>query len=150
MFQYQNGKLCAEGISFEIPNNFYINTSPCIEGDNFIELWSNDKDYMIIIAIEEHCLGTKQELEQAVSGDSGDYAMDDIKETAINGLNGHFLFYKSLTGERYQVRLNIPHKKNCEFTLYIGSHQGNINEIVESKEIQNVIKNILYITNGIA
>ncbi|MBQ6625215.1 MAG: hypothetical protein IIX39_05300 [Clostridia bacterium] len=140
MFKYSCGKLSSNGVSFTIPDNFYINTEPPTTREDFIEFVSIDKSYTISMGIEPSFEGTKYELEQFLSEDGGCLPIGDIESVTINNLHGHQMFFLGCK-EEFQLRLSV----NCttEFVVHIAmKNQNKIEEIVKSLTIQSLIKSI--------
>lgn len=106
MFQYVNHRFCLETISFQIPNDYYFDSEPGEESDNFMRLWSPDKTFSMWIYITPDCTDTKKSLMDVLKNIEPHYS-SGIKEITINGLNGHQTTYYMSQPQYYEAWLQI-------------------------------------------
>ena len=140
MFTYSQGKLYAKGISFNIPEKFFINSDPAITGDELIDFISPDSTYSVMISIESSCQGTKWELEKFLSEDAGGIPLSNIEEITVNSYSGHYLFFNGGSAQ-YQLRLSTY--ETDELVVHIGTNKNNnILDIIKSEAIQSLINSI--------
>lgn len=145
MFTYSQGKLYAKGVSFDIPEKFFINSDPAITGDELIDFVSPDLTYSVMVSIEYSCEGTKQELEKFLSDDAGGIPLGNIEEITVDSFLGHQLFFNGGC-EQYQLRLSLCDAN--ELVVHIGTRKPNyIETIVKSDEIQLLINSICHYPN---
>ena len=141
MLLYGNGRFCACGFAFELPNGFLLNTEPmeCFPR-GFGALAPGDEEIYVEWQIEMGCHGTYEELRELFIEGSGMFPINDISPIIINGLPGHHVLYTDKNGQRYEIRLSSGDSNELSFRVKAGD--TDILAAINSPAIQAAIQRI--------
>ena len=106
MLQYINHRFHFEGISFQIPDNYFLDSTPGEESENTIHLCAPDESYGVEIRVEEDCDGSEAELASVIS-DLTPTVVYPIAPLVINGLCGHHATYRNRRTQYYEAWFDI-------------------------------------------
>ena len=106
MLQYINHRFHFEGISFQIPDNYFLDSTPGEESENTIHLCAPDESYGVEIWVEEDCDGSEAELASVIS-DLTPTVVYPIAPLVINGLCGHHATYRNRRTQYYEAWFDI-------------------------------------------
>lgn len=141
MLLYENGKFCACGFAFALPDGFLMNTEPMECFPRGFGAWAPDEEEIYVEwQIEMCCHGTYEELRELFFEGSGMFPIGDINPIFINGLSGHHVMYSDKTGQRYELRLSSGDGDELSFRVVAGD--TDILTAVNSPAIQAAIKGI--------
>lgn len=141
MLLYENGKFCACGFAFELPDGFLMNTEPmeCFPR-GFGARAPGDEEIYVEWQIEMCCHGTYEELRELFIDGSGMFRINDISPIFINGLAGHHVMYSDRTGQRYEIRLSSG--DGNELSFRVKAEDTDILTAIDSPAIQAAIQKI--------
>lgn len=106
MLQYVNHRFHSKGVSFQIPDGYFLNSEPGEEKDDMLYLYAPDKSFHVMMQIEEDCDGSADELE-TVLDDMAATVVYPISPVAVNGLSGHHTTYRTKRTQYYEVWFDI-------------------------------------------
>ena len=139
MLIYKQGRFWAEGISFQIPDGFYLDTSPDLCYDVGITALDPTRSHSYVWAIFVSYQGTKETLEDLPQ--MGCRLLSKIASIQIGGLPGHWVIWTMGIGSGcYEARFDLGGNKH--FTLMMDAHKCDIHEIIESAEFRSVWEGI--------
>ena len=141
MLLYENGRFCACGFAFELPDGFLLNTEPMECFPRGFGAWApGEEEIYVEWQIEMGCLGTYEELRELFIEGSGMFPINDISPIIINGLPGHHVLYTDKTGQRYEIRLSSG--DGNELSFRVKAEDTDILTAINSPAIQAAIQRI--------
>ena len=141
MLHYENGRFCACGFAFELPDGFLMNTEPDECFPRGFGAWApGEEEIYVEWQIEIGCHGTYEELRELFIDGSGMYRINDISPIIINGLPGHHVLYTDKTGQRYEIRLSSG--DGNELSFRVKAEDTDILTAINSPAIQAAIQRI--------
>ena len=119
MIQYRNGRFHIPGMSFIVPDGFYLNTTPDTVSDNCLCLISPNKEYSVFIQAASSKGSTFEEL-RAILINAGEHTLVPESIT-INGIHGHHVKYTAGNERYYELRFRNPfnHQEYAQLTILI-------------------------------
>ena len=115
MFQYKDGRLYCQGVSFRLPDGIYIDTCPDLTVENTIWLYSEDEKYHFEVCVATSPKPLKEDLPMFIKDMEAEETI--LSEAcSINGLSGYRAVYRDETMTYYEVRVRIGSLKeefNC-------------------------------------
>lgn len=102
MFQYKNHRFHFGGVSFQIPDGYFLNSEPGGVTDNFIQLYSPDHSLTVDIRVERDIDGVQAELQRMLDEFESIIA-HPIAPLQINGLNGCHVTYLNRRSQTYEA-----------------------------------------------
>ena len=142
MLRYRNGKLYAKGYSFEIPEDFYLNTEPGSTDEYMVEFFSLDKSYSICFKLDESCEDIQTELEYGLTEDAGGTALKPIEDVVVNGIRGKELY--STGGRMQEYHLRLSETKTTHFVVYVTTFGSSIIETMNTPQMEKIIQSITF------
>lgn len=106
MLQYINHRFHFGGISFKIPDGYFLDSTYGEESDNTIHLYSPDESFALELRVQEDCDGSAAELESVIS-DLTPTVVYPIAPLAVNGLSGHHATYRNRRTQYYEAWFDI-------------------------------------------
>ena len=106
MLQYKNHRVHFEGVSFQIPDGFFLDSTYGEESDNTIHLYSSDETFTLELRVEEDCDGAEAELESVIS-DLSPTVVYPIAPITVNGLSGHHATYRNRRTQYYEAWFDV-------------------------------------------
>lgn len=140
MLLYNEGKFCACGFAFAVPNGFFINTEPLECFPCGFGAWDPKANCYVEWEIESNCKGTLDELRELFAPGSGMFLISHISPIIINGLPGHHVSYSYKGGQRYEIRLSSG--DGDELSFRVESRETDIVTAIHSQSIQEAIREI--------
>lgn len=141
MLVYEDGKFCACGFAFALPNGFILNTEPMMCFPCGFGAWAPEDDGIYIEwEIETGCKGTYNELRELFNEGSGMYRITDISPIFINQLSGHHVAYSDKHGQKYEIRLCSGGGQ--ELSVRVSSENLDIATALEKPSVQSAISSI--------
>lgn len=140
MLTYNDGKFCAYGFAFIVPDGYIINTEPEECFPCGFGAWTPDGKCYVEWEIENGCKGTFNELQELFISGSGMFPITDISPIIVNGLPGHHVAYSYKGGQRYEIRLASG--DGNELSFRVESKETDVLTAIGSQPVQTAIKGI--------
>ena len=118
MLQYIGHRLSCDGVSFAIPDGFYLDGETDEGVESGLSLLSPDHTYRLDIGIEHFVHSAPKELAN-VLGETGFQVLVDIQSVTVNGLLGYYAAYSSKLRQYYEVRFDLREDPNGTVSLVI-------------------------------
>lgn len=119
MLLYKNHRFHCEGVSFVIPDGFYLDTSYEDIHQDTLNLWSKDRNLYICISIQRETKDPYEELALILR------ELEDIEITlspepvTIGGLTGYAAAYTSMPKHYWEAHLEIDSSNDGQTELLI-------------------------------
>ncbi len=110
MLQFKNGKFLLCGVSFAIPNDFYLEYIPEADRDEGILLMSPDKKITFGLYIDHECDNIEEDFQELFYEGSCMFQESEICPTARNGLPGLAVSYGDAYSRYYESRFPLESK----------------------------------------
>lgn len=147
MIQYRKGRFHIPGMSFIIPDGFFLDTTPDTVADNCLCLVSPNKEYDVFIQASPAKGSTFDDL-SAILRNTGDHTQVPDPVT-INSIHGHHVKYKAGNEQYYELRLRNPFndQEYAQLTLLFSCSEKNdkprqdtfaVNSIVEGIQLEPI------------
>lgn len=104
MLQYKNHRLCWEDLSFEIPDGFFLNSTPELVQDNAVHLKSADLSISVGVQIDTTKLSPIEDL-TTVLNEIGAVVITAPHAVDVHGASSCIASYQSGQYTYYEVRL---------------------------------------------
>lgn len=140
MLRYINGRFYREQVSFAVPDGFYVEEDGEILAEYGFCAWDPRREYLCSWRFYENCLGTARELENWFLPDCGMTPLSDVTAIGMNGLNGHFVFYRTRREQYYEARFELGGGK--ELSFLVESQGGDIRRIAAYPSFQAALVSI--------
>ena len=138
---YEDGKFCACGFAFVLPDGFLMNTEPMECFPRGFGAWApGDEDIYVEWQIETGCHGTYEELRELFIDGSGMFRITDISPIIVNGLPGHHVAYSYKGGQRYEIRLSSG--GGNELSFRVESQGTDVLTAISTQPVQAAINGI--------
>ena len=98
MLQYKNHRFYYEGVSFALPDGYYLDTNYGDGAEDVLVFWTKDMSLRIRIAIERETKGPLAEIYAVIRDLEDCVVLEEPNETLSNGLTGYRIIYD--TGRR--------------------------------------------------
>ena len=119
MLLYKNHRFCCEGVSFQIPDGYYLETNYEESPEDTLHLWSADERIHLSIGIEretkdplQELLFILRELEQCV-------VLEKPTAVMYGGLRGFSAAYKSGDTRYWETHLGISGIGDAQIEMVI-------------------------------
>ena len=139
MLQYKKGRFHCKGVSFEIPENFFLDTYCDITYENGLELISPNEKMVVEYNICDFDGSTEEELQKLLRGDSF-VVIEPITPVLINGLVGHQCSYRTSSENYFEVHLKITDELEIIYCLH--SSECDVRKEFEKPEIKRTLMEI--------
>lgn len=108
MLLYKNGRFHANGVSFSLPDGFYLEAD--MEGiyECALSAWSPDKNIRFTWEIYKDDEDSMEALRSYVAPQTGYRPLTDITVLKVNRLEGLALFYRGERVQIFEARFAIP------------------------------------------
>ena len=112
MLLYQKGRFSLEGVSFAVPDGFYLDSdpdgvraeTPCMDG---LVLYPSDRACRVDILLEYDCGAPEEEFAALFAPGSGMYRRGEPRPVACNGLSGFEVWYDTKHEHSYEARFAV-------------------------------------------
>ena len=118
MLLYKNGRFHGLGLSFELPEGFYLETEPDLCCELGLGAWTPDMRFYVDWQIDDQRQGTREELEGLFSPDSGVMVHGSLEPIEVNGLAGHQAAYRGNDREHWEFRLSPGDDRQVAVVIY--------------------------------
>lgn len=98
MLLYKNHRFYYEGVSFAIPDGYYLDTNYGDGAEDALDFWTKDMGLRVRIAIEHETKGPLQELNSVIQDLEDCVVLEGPEANLLNGLAGYRATYD--TGRR--------------------------------------------------
>ena len=139
MIEFRNGRFHAKGVSFAIPEGFFINTTAHFSYEYGLEFCHPELKYSITIHLDETKLNAYREIELGFEDYNIKSCEKNILPITVNGLDGYQCLRKDVFGSEYEVRLNIHENLQLSFLM---RSRGNLEQFINSSEVQWTLSQI--------
>ena len=140
MLQYKKGRFHCEGVSFEIPENFYYNTMCDMMFDNGMEFISPDSKITIEFSVRKIKRSTKEDLKALIDDIESYEIIDPIMPITVNELEGHQCFYHDSKENYFTVHLKVSN--DVQFVYCIRSSEMNVKDALQKPEYDRTLTEI--------
>lgn len=145
MIHFEHGALCAAGISFRVPDGFFLETDPEDEALPWgISLYAPDQSYNVRLYWEEDATGAEEELEDIL--DDGEYViLSPVAPLAVNDLEGFHVTYQSGGYGYYEARFDLPPNEDgldAFVVLVCTDEKETIGQIPKRNEFIELIRSL--------
>lgn len=107
MIKIKNNKLCAGGVCFSLPDDFFIDPYPQIAYEDGISLYSSDKSYYLSL-FAARCDGSAYTYLSNFITDSDYTVIEPIQKIIINGMTGYHAVFHSEKYSYYEAVIETP------------------------------------------
>lgn len=143
MLFYKDGRFHAYGVSFQIPDGFYLETCPDEQYDNGFMLYPPDRSFWVQLMVCGDCMDTQKEFEYTFSDIMSLRSQEGITPVCLDGLSGHQAIYTIWGRPYYEIRLNLPWGKELyNFVLVITTTKISILAAIEHPGVVALIDSI--------
>lgn len=144
MIYFKNGRLNKNGMSFAVPDGFYLDTNAEEAREDGVRLMSFDEVYTVELLWEETEMEAWEELNDIL--DDGEFqVVFPIATVTVNGLKGAHATYHSGGYGYYELRLDIKTDENESYNFVVlicTDKKGLIDQICQRREVQELINSI--------
>ena len=140
MLLWKDGRFHAFGISFAIPDGFYLESEPETIQENGLSAWTPDMHCRVIWWIEECDISPYDGINNLFSPGSGMTPLGEIEPMDVNGLSGCSALYKTKEEQLFEARLGTG--SDSQLIVIIEDYTQDIASRIKSPEIQTVLRSI--------
>lgn len=126
MLFYKNHRFHYEGVSFAIPDGYYLDTNYGDGAADALDFWTEDKSLRIRVAIEQETKGSLAELNSAIRDLEDCIVLEGPEAILMNGLTGYSAVYDSGRRQYYEIRCAISGSGDQQteiMLLFVGDTQ---------------------------
>lgn len=138
MLLYKSGRFYVEGVSFQIPDGFYVETDPDLNYEEGLSAWNPSCSCLYLWMLDKGCADAKTELHKIV--DSAFTPYSEVGSIVANGLSGCFILYGEKKEQYYEARFDLGRGK--QFALIVEARKDDIHKVIKSSEFQTVLDGI--------
>lgn len=140
MLQWKDGRFHALGISFAIPDGFFLESEQETTHENGLSAWTPDMRCRVDWRIDEYDVSPYDGLNRLFSPNSGLNPQGGIERISVNGLSGFSALYETETAQFLEARLEAG--EGGQLIVIIQDHKKDIVSLIRSKEIQAVLSGL--------
>lgn len=107
MLLHKNHRLYCEGLSFALPDGYYLDTNYGDSPEDSLDFWTKDMSLRIRIAIERETKGPLAELNYVISELEDCTVLEGPEAILMNGLAGYRATYDTERRQYYEMRFAI-------------------------------------------
>lgn len=137
MLLYKQGRFYTEGVSFLVPDGFYMETLAPVYFENGFMTRDTTKSHSYNWAAYPTEWRAKEELDKRVELDMR--FIDPITPIQINGLSGYWLAFAGAT-ECYEAQFDLPGHRL--FMLLVDALGDSIRDIMTTSDFKAVLRGI--------
>lgn len=145
MLEIKNDSIRAGGVTFKLPNGFFIDSFPDPVGEDFLALYPPDKSYCLNLAAYK----AKEPAFTKMSNEILSHEYDIIEPVQIiyiNGMTGCRAIYRSSRYSYYEVNIDTPVSQEglnaFSAFIYVEGAASSISEIARSTTVNKLLNNI--------
>ena len=143
MLLYKDGRFHAAGISFQLPDGFFLETCPEESYSNGFMLYPPEGDFWLQIIVSSDCMDAKKEFEFFFSDIVDLKPQTDITPISLTGLSGYQAIYTGSGHTYYEIRLNVPYGDSLyNFVLVLTAKDTGGEVPVEHPCVKEVLDSI--------
>ena len=136
MVLYKDGKFHVKGISFCLPDGYYLNTDSEISQKFRLEALPQDQSFTMRWLLTE--ISTKDSyavLEYLFTEDVGFKPIVPVSPISVNGLTGHQCVGVGKYQQFYEVQLDLDDGALFGFSIYTRNQYSDIINIIERQDV---------------
>ena len=107
MLLYENHRFYFEGVSFAIPDGYYLDTNYGDGAENSLDFWTKDMSLRIRIAIEQETKGPLEELKSVIRDLEDCVVLEGPDAILQNGLAGYKAIYDTGRRQYCEMRYTV-------------------------------------------
>lgn len=119
MLLYKNQRFYFEGVSFAIPDGYYLDTNYGDGAENSLDFWTNDMSLRIRIAIEQETKGPLKELNSVVQDLEDCVVLEGPDAILQKGLAGYSAIYDTGRRQYCEMRYAVSDTGNNQSELMV-------------------------------
>ena len=119
MLLYKNHRFHCEGVSFAIPDGYYLDTNYGDGAEDSLDFWTEDESLRIRIAIERETKGPLPELEFVIRELEDCTVMEGPDAILTNGLAGYRTVYDTGRRQYCEMRYAVSGSGNQQTELML-------------------------------
>ena len=124
MLLYKNHRLHCEGVSFALPDGYYLDTNYGDSPEDSLDFWTEDESLRVRIAIERETKGPLAELNYVIRELEDCTVLEGPEAISMNGLAGYRAAYDSGRRQYCEMRYVVPGTCQTELMLlFVGDPQ---------------------------
>ena len=118
MLLYKNHRLHCEGVSFALPNGYYLDTNYGDSPEDSLDFWTEDESLRVRIAIERETKGPLEELNYVIRELEDCTVLEGPEAIVMNGLTG------------YRATYDTERRQYCEMRFAVSGTGDNQTELM--------------------
>lgn len=118
MLQYKNRRFYYEGVSFAMPDGYYLDTNYGDGAEDALDFWTRDMSLRIRIAIERETKGPLAELNSVIRDLEDCVVIEGPEAHLLNGLAG------------YKATYDTGRREYCEMRYVVSGDGNNLTELM--------------------
>ena len=107
MLLYKNHRFYFEGVSFAIPDGYYLDTNYGDGAENSLDFWTKDMSLRIRIAIDQETKGPLEELKSVIRDLEDCVVLEGPDAILQNGLAGYKAIYDTGRRQYCEMRCTV-------------------------------------------
>lgn len=119
MLLHKKHRFYYEGVSFTIPDGYYLDTNYGDGATDALDFWTKDKSLRIRIAIEQETYGPLTELNFAIRELEDCIVLEKPEAVLINGLTGYRAVYDSGRRQYCEIRCALSGSGDLQTEIMI-------------------------------
>lgn len=140
MLFFKNGRFYAPGVSFALPDGFYLDTNPDTPHEFGITAWLESRDIWVDIYLDDESDPLSDLHNLFAEEDSCFIPYSPVEEIDLNGMKGFHASYHDSSNDYYECRLIVS--ADTAVTFFARGCKGTVADWKDQPEIQEFIKNI--------
>ena len=138
MLQYKNHRFFYEGVSYAMPDGYYLDTNYGDGAEDSFDFWTKDMSLRIRIAIEKETKGPLKELDSVIRDLEDCVVLEGPAPVLLNGLAGYSATYDTGRRQYCEIRFAISGDGGRQaelMLLFVGDpqlpHKGVLTELLK-------------------
>ena len=119
MLLHKNNRFFYEGVSFAIPDGYYLDTNYGDGAEDSLDFWTKDEGLRIRIAVEQETKGPLSELNFLIRALEDCTVLEGPEAIFMNGLAGYRVTYDTGSRQYYELRFAISGSDKHQTELMI-------------------------------
>lgn len=135
MLLYENHRFYFGGVSFAIPDGYYLDTNYGDGAENSLDFWTKDMSLRIRIAIEQETKGPLEELKSVIRDLEDCVVLEGPDAILQNGLAGYKAIYDTGRRQYCEMRYAVSGTDDNQselMLLFVGDPKLPCSELIEN------------------
>lgn len=141
MLHFKDGKFHAPGVSFAIPDGFFLDTETESQYEYGLNYLSPKQDIYFSIFVEEECRDIQGEMEELFEPDGELQPQTELVPITWNGLAGYEAAYTDGENDYYETRFQIP--DGPMVVVIAQNERGTTVDLKEHPDVRAVLDTIV-------